>query len=160
MSVAAKTYLYRGEMLTIQQIARLAGISANAIRERMHKGWTIDQAADLPRGSMAKSHGRMRAERPDNPVEGMTPEEADRWRAAENICRRIASGDLRAFNFRCIAPMTEYAFEGDQLGWRIRFSPNGETARLTARYLKHGFDSDFCRTYMVYGDKIKEAQTI
>jgi len=152
-----KKYLFRGREMMLTQIAAETGINIKMLRERMHKGWSLDEAIETPKGGTRQSVTLHRDCEAD-PTDGMSLPEIERWNAAKAVCREIIFGNAADANFRCVTPMIEYAFEGDVLGWRIHFAPEGCRAHLTARYLEHGFDSDFHREYLVDGEKVKEVR--
>ena len=154
-----KLYNYHGEMLSMAQLAARSSIAKQSIAERLHKGWTIEDAVDLPIGARARSHGKKRpnALETTRPSECTTDNERDRWFAALKIFQQIGSVP-KEWNFRCIVPEKEYAFESELLRWNIRFRSDGKLADLTARYKEHGFDSDFKRTFQVLRDNIQEVE--
>ena len=154
-----KIYEYHGELLTLKQIAERSRISCNAIRERLHKGWTIEDAADLPVGARAcEKTGKQKKNRPACcPRKNASAAERSCWEAALKIFHKIGA-EPDDWDFRCITPASEYAFESDILGWKISFAPDLRTAYLTAHYKKHGFDSDFRRTFHVIDDSIQEVE--
>lgn len=43
-----RMYNYKNKYLTIGQIEKLTGVSANLIRRRLYKGWSIEEAVDIP----------------------------------------------------------------------------------------------------------------
>ena len=148
MGAAAKgkRYCYHGQMLMVPEVSRISGTAVETIRNRMHRGWSIEEAADLPRGANVRKRVKATPTASDS---------SDRMRAALKIFSQIGA-DPSEWNFRCVVPMLEYAFESDLLAWTIRFSPDGSHAELTARYKTHGFKSDLCRNYIFSGDEVQE----
>lgn len=47
---------YKGEILTINQIAQKYGLDAQQIRERVNRGWNIVEAVELPKNAKRQSH--------------------------------------------------------------------------------------------------------
>lgn len=143
---------YRGQRLTTRELSDISGIHINTLNYRLRSGWSAEDAVSTPVGAkLNRVPPPKQAKRPksDTP-EGM------RWNAAMEICRKIASTPSE-WNFRCVAPMTEYAFESDLLGYRIRFLSPG-LARLTAYWRNKDVDSDLYRVFEVNGEEIKEVQ--
>lgn len=152
-------YDWKGKKMSISQIADAEGKCEKLIRGRMHRGWTLEQAVGM---ETIKSGGKTIRER-HRAVEaeiagkskGLPPREAQRYRAAARICLKIMPCALEEVHFRCVQPMSEYAFESDVLAYCIRFEAP-DCARLTAWYREHGFASDLNRTYKVNGNSVHE----
>lgn len=156
-------HLYCGEMLTVAEISSRTGVRPQTIRERLHKGWSIEEAAETLTLGVKSLVARRAAQAlaggaTEDPTAGMSRAEAARYKAAKKIAAEIAGENADEFGFRCSIPMKEYLFEGDILGYRICFTPDGSSARLSARYRSEGADSDLNRLYIVHGEKIKEVQ--
>lgn len=59
-------YEYRGQMLTLIEIAKLSGVNQNALRQRLNDGWTMERATSepvRPRRSHRGMHQDMRFDR-------------------------------------------------------------------------------------------------
>ena len=152
------TYNYHGKYMTLQEIASITGISVVTIRNRIHAGWTIEEAADTPIRAKRDNKPRMQNDaRAVNHIDGMNQTEIERYKAAVKICRTIVHNPY-AFNFRCTLPAEEYRFEHNILGYIIRFNKNGTRARLSAYYRKHELMSDLNRAFMITGEAIREIQ--
>lgn len=143
-------FFWHGEYLTIRQLADIGGIPATTVAYRLRTGWPVESAVLTHPGARPNHAPPPKRERPpcaDTP-------EGQQWNAAVEICRTIATSP-HAFHFRCTEPMTEYAFESDLLGYRIRFLSPGR-AQLTAYWRKENVPSGLNRIYDVDGEKIKE----
>lgn len=139
---------YRGEMLTIGQLAALSdGIQPRTLANRLNKGWPIEKALRTPVDPMHKPPTK-------NLVSGAPDDRM--FDAALAICKHIM-GDPKASGLRCIRPDAEYAFDGDYLCWRIYFDTDG-LARLAAYYRASGMRSDFNRTFRVIGKTVTEVK--
>lgn len=143
---------YRGQRLTTRELSDISGIQINVLNSRLRNGWSAEDAVHTPVGA--------RLNRVPPPKQAKPPksdsQEGMRWNAAMEICRTIA-GAPSEWNFRCVIPMTEYAFESDLLGYRIRFLSPG-LARLTAYWRNKDVHSDLYRVFEVDGEEIKEVQ--
>lgn len=154
-----KLYEYKGEMLSLSEIGKLTGCPPKLIRDRIYKGWTVEAAADTAvsgRAAWKQRHAERVAQ-----IKLMTANDSDkspRTIAAESIAKTTITAPLQAFNFKCIIPSLEYAFDTDQLEYRIRFGNESDvcTATLTAIYKINGAPSSLNRVYNVRKSKIKE----
>lgn len=131
-------YEYHGKLYTISDLARKSGISQDALRSRINRGWSIAAAVETP---------VIVAYRPRKNRTATTTENSAPYLAALNICKTI-SGDPDGHNFRQIAPGI-YAFDGDILSWRINFGIG--SAQLAAYYRATGAKSTFSRDYKING---------
>lgn len=148
-------YCYHDQMLTIREIVRISGTPEGTIRHRLHRGWTIEEAADLPVGSNKSKPGGCPALPISVLPKDISPTERSRYLAAIKIFRKIGVDPIE-WNFRCTVPMVEFVFESDLLLWTIQFTPDGRRAELSAFWKEKQFKSDFCRVYKVSGDEVQE----
>lgn len=142
-----RMYEFRGERMNVGMIAACCGVNADRLRRVLKLGYTAEDAVE----TMIKSPAKITMEVPREIA--LSPKQI-RENAARCICENIAKPE--EIGFRCVEPMTEYAFSGDILGYTIRFEPDGNTARLTAHYRRSGMPSGFGRVYRIDGESAKE----
>lgn len=156
-----KVYDYRGEMLTAAEICSRTGVPVYLFRERLHKGgWTIEEAAETPSGVPRKVwNGDIELADP-NIMIGVPPAEEEKYNLAARIAKLIIpEGAFARFNFRCVTPQREFAFDGDEITYRVRFSADGNKAYLVAWFRSAGDDPPLalCRCFDVsVVGKVKE----
>ena len=155
---AAKLHPYNGEMLTISQISRITGIPAQRIYNRIHKGWSLEEAAQTHTCGMDTWRAR-RAIR-ERAVDLAASNE--REQAVEKIARQIITGALAQWDLRCISPEIEYAFTGDELLYSIIFNSKADacTATLAASFAATPQIPVLTRRYSVIGAAIKEVEPV
>lgn len=147
-----RRYEYYGQWLTTRELSDISGIHINTLNYRLRSGWSVENAMSTPVGARPN---RVLPPKREKPPKADTPE-GMRYNAALAICKTIAASP-EAFGFRCVLPMTEYLFESDLLGYRIRFlSP--VLAQLTAYWRNKDVASDLNRIFEVDGEEIKEVQ--
>ena len=44
----AKTYSYKGKMLTMSELSNIANVASNTIQSRLYLGWSIERASETP----------------------------------------------------------------------------------------------------------------
>lgn len=150
-------HLYHGEMLTLKEIAARAGRNCDLVGIRVRAGWSAEDAADTPSGKAGETIHRRYAEdetAAEAAMDGMSARERECYSSALAVCRHVVHCNAHEFNFRCIEPMKEYAFEGDILGYRILI--RGGLARLSAWYRREGVSSDLCRIYRIWDGNARE----
>ena len=57
-------HTYKGEQLTVPQIARRAGLNSQLIHDRLARGWDIERAANTPAMSAAQASRHSRKKSP------------------------------------------------------------------------------------------------
>lgn len=143
-------YVYNGEHMTLTQIARLSGVHRGTLYDRLHRGWTLEEAISRPAdGTKRQTKGSL-----IEPPEGMSEAEKGRMMAAQQIAQTVATPDLHKWNFRQVAP-GRYEFNGNTIDWTIRFLLDGR-AELTAQVRNCARSSGFRRVFDVSGEKAKE----
>lgn len=151
---SAKLHMFNGEMLTVAQISEVTGIPAQRIYNRVHKGWSVEEAANTHTCGI----DTWRARRTLRPSANDFRSSNDREAAAEKIACQIISGSMKQWKFRCITPGIEYAFTGDELLYSIIFGSAADacTATLTASFAANPQIPALVRRYSVIGTEIKE----
>lgn len=131
-----KMYEYHGIMLSMEDICKQAGISDSTFRDRLHRGWSVEDAADIPAGMSRhtwNSEGLTTALPSSGALKGVVCAEDIRCELAAKIARQVIPiNALTEFNFRTVDNMREYAFDGDELTYRVWFSADGSRMHLVA----------------------------
>jgi hypothetical protein len=156
-------YAYHGEMLTIEELVqRSPGLRKHCIAGRLHRGWNVEDAVDKPLiESAAITAAKLcRVKRAETQKFASSADKAahKRYTAAKKIALHIVTGAVDDFNFRVVTPMLEYAFEGFELSYSIRFDSAADVthAHLTAYYPRKGIKSTLNRGFVVNKDSVKE----
>ena len=50
-----KLYMYNGKLMSTKQLAALTGLTDSAIRHRLERGWSIEEAVEIPLGRRRKN---------------------------------------------------------------------------------------------------------
>ena len=43
-----RMYIYKGKLMSLKQLAEISGISASTITKRLNRGWSIEEAVEIP----------------------------------------------------------------------------------------------------------------
>lgn len=148
---------YHGELLSIAQISERTGTPEQRIRSRMHKGWSIEEAADTATCGMDTWKARRELALPPAPLPPDDTPEGRRMRAAQKIAKEIICGNADAFRFRCIVPMLVYAFDGELLSYTISFGSTADTCTAVLEGFIHNRTRPMLRRiYTVVKTQINE----
>lgn len=154
---------YKGKMYTAAELAELSPtyITPKRIRDRIHDGWTVEDAVEKPLDKSRYGRRNKPIIAPEG-FAGLDEPGSKRILALDTIAQTVIAGSLYAFEPRIIAPMFRYSFSGeDLLTYYVEFSSADNTciATLTARYKQSGIRSTLNRKYKVHGALVEEVKT-
>ena len=161
--VNASRFEYKGAMYTASELVNFApsGMTPKRIYDRIHDGWSVENAVEKPLDHTRTGRQKRRTEAPQEFTE-LEGAEQTRLTAVNTIAQGVISGDLYAFDLQIITPMLKYQFSGEGiLIYSIEFSREQCpcTATLTARYRRSGASSSLHREYKVHGMFVEEVMT-